>query len=147
MYSFGVSSWYGVGMSNWSVYKRVGICMYWGMSVSMSIWKSSIGYYWCLYFDWFWSFYFDGLYGWEGIGQSWEGVVSIYSWSAISCPGSGWRARRSPAATRSSSPPPGRRSSRTGASLSRLPPLPSLRLLLNLTSLVTTESSTQWTKS
>merc|ERR1719216_488637 len=49
MYSFGVSGWYGVGMSNWSVYKRVGICMYWGMSVSMSIWKSSIGYYWCLY--------------------------------------------------------------------------------------------------
>merc|ERR1711936_979862 len=58
MYSFGVSGWYGVGMSNWSVYKRVGICMYWGMSVSMSIWKSSIGYYW--------SFYFDGLYGWGG---------------------------------------------------------------------------------
>merc|ERR1712184_169485 len=71
MYSFGVGGWYGVG--NWSVYKRVSICM--------SIWKSSIGYYWCLYFDWFWSFYFDGLYGWEGIGQSWEGVVSIYSWS------------------------------------------------------------------
>merc|ERR1719458_1977879 len=37
MYSFGVSGWYGVGMSNWSVYKRVGICMYWGMSVSVSI--------------------------------------------------------------------------------------------------------------
>merc|ERR1719400_62201 len=42
MYSFGVSGWYGVGMSNWSVYKRVSIC-YWGMSVSMSIRKSSIG--------------------------------------------------------------------------------------------------------
>merc|ERR1712088_269984 len=56
MYSFGVSGWYGVGMSNWSVYKRVGICMYWGMSISMSIRKSSIGY-------------------------CWEGVVSIYSWS------------------------------------------------------------------
>merc|ERR1719411_955519 len=50
MYSFGVSGWYGVGMSNWSVYKRVGIC-YWGMSIR----KSSIGYYWCLYFDWFWT--------------------------------------------------------------------------------------------
>merc|ERR1719400_1908483 len=25
MYSFGVSGGYGVGMSNWSVYKRVGI--------------------------------------------------------------------------------------------------------------------------
>merc|ERR1712241_1215025 len=72
MYSFGVSGWYGVGMSSWSVYKRVGIC-YWGMSVSMSIWKSSISYYWC--------FYLNGLYGWEGIGQSWEGMVSIYSWS------------------------------------------------------------------
>merc|ERR1712223_835801 len=64
MYSFGVSGWYGVGMSNWSVYKRVGICMYRGMSISMSIWKSSIGY--------FWSLNLDGLYGWEGIGQSWE---------------------------------------------------------------------------
>merc|ERR1719510_2893753 len=51
MYSFGVSGWYGVGMSNWSVYKRMGIC-YWGMSVSMSIRKSSISYYWCLYFYW-----------------------------------------------------------------------------------------------
>merc|ERR1712076_297420 len=39
MYSFGVSGWYGVGMSNWSVYKRVGICMYWCMSVSMSEWS------------------------------------------------------------------------------------------------------------
>merc|ERR1711934_1351832 len=28
MYNFGVSGWYGVGMSNWSVYKRVGICIY-----------------------------------------------------------------------------------------------------------------------
>jgi hypothetical protein len=83
MYSFGVSGWYGVGMSNWSVYKRVGICMYWGMSVSMSIWKSSIGYYWCLYFDWFWSLNLDGLYGWEGIGQRWEGVVSICSWKGV----------------------------------------------------------------
>merc|ERR1719222_1216194 len=73
MYSFSVCGWYGVGMSNWSVYKRVGICMYWGMSVSMSIRKSSIGYYWSLNFD--------GLYGWESIGQGWEGVVSIYSWS------------------------------------------------------------------
>merc|ERR1719361_1063468 len=80
MYSFGVSGWYGVGMSNWSVYKRMSIC-YWGMSVSMSIRKSSISYYWCLYFDWFWSFNLDGLYGWEGISQGWEGVVSIYSWS------------------------------------------------------------------
>merc|ERR1719242_1805325 len=88
MYSFGVSGWYGVGMSNWSVYKRVGIC-YWGMSVSMSIRKSSIGYYWCLYFDWFWSLNLDGLYGWEGIGQSWEGVVSIYRWSERSC----WESR------------------------------------------------------
>merc|ERR1719361_352172 len=34
------------------------------------------------YFDWFWSFNLDGLYGWEGIGQSWEGVVSIYGWSS-----------------------------------------------------------------
>merc|ERR1719436_2285708 len=57
MYSFGVSGWYGVGMSNWSMYKRVGISM------------SSIGYYWCLYFDWLWSLDLDGLYGWEGIGQ------------------------------------------------------------------------------
>merc|ERR1719384_3114142 len=65
MYSFGVSGWYGVGMSNWSVYKRVGIC-YWGMSIR----KSSIGYYWCLYFDWFWSFNLDSLYGWSGNGNS-----------------------------------------------------------------------------
>merc|ERR1719273_767352 len=89
MYSFGVSGWYGVGMSNWSVYKRVGICMYRGMSVSMSIWKSSIGYYWCLYFDWFWSLNLDSLYGWEGIGQSWEGMVSIYSWGGRSYGGNG----------------------------------------------------------
>merc|ERR1719216_124756 len=41
MYSFGVSGWYGVGMSNWRVYKRVGIC-YWGMSVSMSIRKAPV---------------------------------------------------------------------------------------------------------
>merc|ERR1719278_1240290 len=55
MYSFGVSGWYGVGMSNWSVYKRMSICM--------SIRESSISYYWCLYVDWFWSFNLDGLHG------------------------------------------------------------------------------------
>merc|ERR1719189_3395704 len=90
MYSFGVSGWYSVGMSNWSVYKRVGIC-YWGMSVSMSIRKSSICYYWCLYFNWFWSLNLDGLYGWEGIGQSWEGTSSNICWTSLcsclrSCP-------------------------------------------------------------
>merc|ERR1712083_848417 len=27
MYSFGVSGWYGVGMSNWSVYKRMSMLL------------------------------------------------------------------------------------------------------------------------
>merc|ERR1712018_190887 len=36
MYSFGVSGWYGVGMSDWSVYKRVGIC-YWGGNGNSSL--------------------------------------------------------------------------------------------------------------